>query len=409
MKHYFKILFYVKRKEPLRNGCLPIMCRISVNGTFCAFSTHLSVKSNLWNGVTQRVTGRSAEAQHINQLLDEIRYALYDEYLAILKSGTECSSQAVRDKYLGFQTTVMGFLEFFRKHNDEFRSLVGLTRSKNTLNKYIYVCRHLERFIHDVKNLDDIPIYNINRDFLTTFHRWLSDVAGCGTNTIWIYMTAIKRIIRLAIGEGYLSTNPFSGYILHCEMPQKNFLYNEELRRLMLLQPTTPTMRLVLDAFLFSCFTGLAFADIKRLTMQNIVSRNGFTSISIKRTKTHSAVEIPLLNLPKKILVKYHTKQPKCIFDLPSNYHCNNLLRVMLYSVGIYRHITFHSARHTFATTISLANGIPLEVVSTMLGHADVKTTQIYAKVLQKTVQTAFHRVSKRINLYYHHLPEDDN
>ncbi len=401
MKHFFKIFFYVKWREPLSCGRLAIMCRLSANGKQCVFSTHLMVKEQHWNASTQKVMGRSREARQLNQLLNNIRFTLYETYLQVLKSHTECTPQAIRDSYLGENINDMGILSFFRKHNEEFGHMVGVTRSENTLNKYKYVLQHLERFIHETRGVCDIPIYKINREFVASFHRWLAESVGCGVNTIWIYMTALKRIIRLALGQGYISTSPFYGYNLHHENTHKNFLYKEELRSLMKCKPKSPTARLVLDGFLFSCFTGLSFTDLKQLTMQNITTRNGIPTLSIRRAKTHIAVEIPLLQLPQELIGRYCTTSEKPIFILPSNYHCNNLLREILHSVGIHRNITFHSARHTFATTVTLANGIPLEVVSAMLGHSNIKTTQIYAKVLQNTIQTAIYHASKRINSYY--------
>lgn len=401
MKHYFKIFFYVKRREPLSNGRLAIMCRISANGQQCVFSTHLTVKERYWSASTQRVVGRSHKARQLNHLLDDIRFSLYEAYMRVLKSDAECSPQAIRDSYLGKNINNMGVLAFFRRHNEEFGCMVGLTRSESTLNKYKYVFNHLERFIYESRGATDIPIYNVNRAFIASFHRWLAEKIGCSVNTIWIYMIAFKRIILLAVGQGLLSTNPFLGYNLHYETTRKNFLYKEELRRLMKFEPPTPTSRCVLDAFLFSCFTGLSFTDLKRLTLRNIISRNGVATLSIKRAKTRAVVEVPLLQLPHELIRRYYTSPETPIFPLPSNCHCNNLLRTILHGIGIHRHITFHSARHTFATTVTLANGVSIEVVSAMLGHANLKTTQIYAKVLQNNIQTALNHASKGINSYY--------
>lgn len=405
MKHFFKIFFYVKRREPLCDGRLAIMCRLSTNGMQSVFSTHLTVGAQCWSASAQRVVGRGREARRLNQLLDNIRFSLYESYLKVLKSDMECSPQAIRDSYLGNNVNDMGLLAFFRRHNDDFGLMVGVSRSESTLKKYKYVLQHLTRFIHEKREMQDIPIYKINKEFIASFHRWLADDMGCGINTIWIYMTAFKRIIRLAVGQGRISTNPFLDYDLHHETTHRNFLYREELRRLMALDPEKPTERLVLDAFLFSCFTGLSFADLKQLTMRHISTCNGMASLSIKRAKTHIAAEVPLLQLPQELIKRHCSGPDNPIFALPTNYHCNNVLRLIACRAGIRRNITFHSARHTFATTVTLANGIPIEVVSAMLGHSSIKTTQIYAKVLQNTIQSALHHASKSINSYYFARP----
>lgn len=405
-KHHFRIFFYAKKTEPLCDGRWLIMCRISTNGERCAFSTHLSVRPQKWNAVTQKVLGRNKEAQQINELLDDIRYALYESYLIVLKSGEECRPQTVRDRYLGKNHYGVGLLEFFHRHNSDFAKTVGLTRSESTFNKYRYVCRHIEAFVNQRIKADDVAIQRVNQDFIREFHRWLIQ-RGCGVNTVRVYLGALKRVLQLAIGQGIMSSNPFIGYRLHSEYRRKNFLMKEELRTLINHIPDTATKRLVLDAFLFSCFTGLSFSDVKSITLQNLVAKNGYTYIYMCRKKTHQAVEIPLLHLPKTILLRYFEQKAspgngrKYLFALPSNYHCNNLLRSILQQVGITRPITFHSARHTFATTVTLANGVPLEVVRALLGHTDIKTTQIYAQVLKSSVQSAAKHLSKVINSYY--------
>lgn len=404
-KHHFRINFYVKKTEPLRKGELSIMCRISTEGERCAFSTHLSVKPQKWNVVAQRVLGRSEEAKRTNGLLDDIRYALHEAYIKVLSGGEGCSPQTIRDKYLGLNSDGVGVVEFFRQHNQEFAKMVGLTRSESSLNKYKYVCQHLEAFIRQRLKADDVAIAKVNQDFIREFHRWLV-LRGCGINTVRVYLGAFKRIVQRAIGQGVMPANPFVGYRLHSEYRRKNFLMKEELRRLINYTAKTATQQLVLDAFLFSCFTGLSFADVKRLTLQHIVTKGGYTYIYMCRKKTHHAVEVPLLHLPKTLLLRYldHRTAERGampLFALPSNYHSNNLLRAIMCEAGITRPVTFHSARHTFATTVTLANGVPLEVVSAMLGHSDIKTTQIYAQVLQSSVQSAVKHLSKEINSYY--------
>lgn len=402
MKNCFRITFYLKQNSPLSDGTCPIMCRISIAGEKCVLATHLSLKKKLkWVVSKQQVAGRSDEACRINKLLDKVRYGLYEAYIDVLKGSENPSPQAVRSRYLGETREQMGLVAFFRHHNNEFKRMVGISRSENTLHKYQYVCNHLAAFIEKQKATPDIPIYNIGYDFICDFHRYLLEEVGCSTNTVWIYMTALKRILHIAIGQGLLSTNPFSGYHLPFRQQHRNFLMREELQRLTKLHPDTPIQRIVLDAFLFGCFTGLSYSDIKRFTMDNVIFSNGKMSITIHRTKTLTPVEMPLLSLPSSIVRNYGCSSSVPLFKLPSNYYCNRVLRQLLPMVGITRRITFHSARHTFATTIALSNGIPLEVVSAMLGHRSIKTTQIYARVQQSTIHQVLQRVSGEINTYY--------
>ncbi len=402
MRNQFKILFYVKRKEKLRNGRLPIMCRISVNGRFCSFSTFLSVDERLWHPDRKRLTGRSDEARRINALLDEIHYSVYDAYMQALRSSDDVTPQAVRRGYLGTEDGSVGLISFFDQHNADFERMVGVNRSKSTLYKYRYVCGHLRNYIARRYNRADISIKKVNHSFVCDFHRWLADVMKCGTNTVWIYMIAFKHILLQAVSRGLLNSNPFTGYKLHSVRTDKNFLMKDELRRLSGIVLESPARQLVLDAFLFSCFTGLSFSDVGRFSMNDIVKRNGKFYISTRRLKTGTSVDVPLLRLPYRLVQKYYRgDDEQILFRLSSNGWCNRTLKTVLRNAGIERRLTFHSARHTFATTVTLGNGVPIEVVSRMLGHTDIKTTQIYARVLQTAVSSEMQRVSKNIDSYY--------
>lgn len=356
----------------------------------------------MWNSDRKRLTGRSDEARRINGLLDEIYYSVYDAYMKMLRSPEEVTPQAVRSAYLGMNEESAGLIDFFREHNSDFERMVGVNRSKSTLYKYRYVCGHLQNYILHRYGKADMPLKKVNRAFVCDFHRWLSEDMNCGTNTIWIYMIAFKHILLLAASRGLVSRDPFIGYKLHAERTDKNFLMKDELRRLLGITLESPPRQLVLDAFLFSCFTGLSFSDVKRFSMNDVVRRNGRLYISTRRMKTRTSVDVPLLRFPHKLVFKYYDgdiRRP--LFPLSSNGWCNQMLRAALRLAGIERRLTFHSARHTFATTVTLANGVPIEVVSRMLGHTDIKTTQIYAKVLQTAVSSEMQRASKNIDSYY--------
>lgn len=399
MRNQFKILFYIKKNQPLRNGKFSIMCRISINGKFCTFSTNLATCPKRWNQARCRLMGRNESARRINAMLDDISYLLYESYLSLMHSATELTPQAVRQQYRGGHICVDGIIALFEKHNSEFEQMVGVTRSRSTLYKYRYVCSHLGQFISEQYGVGDLPIHKIDRGFIIDFHRWLADVIGCCTNTIKIYMTALKHIILRAISNGIISKNPFVGYAMRTEVSHRSFLVKEELQSLMQYHPKNQTESIVLDAFLLSCFTGLAYADILRLRMNNIIELGDRRYIATSRTKTKVAVEVPLLNLPEKIIMRYNRDDPfEPIFSLPSNGHCNNILRHITNEIGIDKRITFHSARHTFATTITLANGVSIEAVSRMLGHVDIKTTQIYAKILRSTISSEMQRISPCID-----------
>ncbi len=402
MRNSFGILFYTKRKEKLKNGRMPIMCKISVNGKSCTFSTLLSVEERRWDVRRKRVTGRSIEAKNVNTLLDRIYYNVYDAYMRLQRLPRLITPQAVRTLYSGQQSGSAGIVELFRRHNDEFARMVGLNRSISTLYKYRHVCKHLQTYISDRFDMADIPVCRIDQDFVRGFHNWLADSAKCSINTVWIYLIAFKHVVTQAIARGLLPHNPFTGYKLHCRRPNKSFLTSDELRLFLDYKPSSKAQCRVIDAFIFSCFTGLAYSDLKQLKMSDINMHNGRYSLSLRRTKTGADVYVPLLHLPYVLITRHRNCGEGTLFDLPSNNWCNTVLRSAASEMGINKRVSFHVARHTFATTITLANGIPIEVVSSMLGHASIKTTQIYARVLQASVTAEMSRASKSIESNYH-------
>lgn len=206
----------------------------------------------------------------------------------------------------------------------------------------------------------------------------------------------------LAVTQGEMAVNPFTGYQLQSESSQRSFLMKEELRHVAIVVPQNDMETIVLDTFLFSCFTGLAYADIRRLAFSDIVKIEERWHIAIRRKKTRTSVDVLLLQLPSRILRKrYALNNNAPIFPLPTNCWCNKLLKIIALRAGIAKRVTFHTARHTFATTVTLAYGVPIEVVSRMLGRTDIKTTQINAKVLKVTINSEMNRVSDQIDMYF--------
>lgn len=409
MKNYFKILFYIKKKQPLRNGEFSIMCRITINRRYCAFSTHLSTPLKLWNQARCRLVGRDESSKHTNAILDKIQLLLYDAYLKDLRLNSESDPQRVRRIYLGHNETVETIINFFDRYNHDFEQMVGVTRCRSTLYKYWYVRKHLQSFIGERYGRSDFPIGKIDHNFILEFHRWLAQSRNCSTNTIKVYMTAFKHIMVEASKYGVQTRIPFVGYRINSEAAHRSFLTKEELRRLIEYIPTSKTETVVVDAFLFCSFTGLSYTDAKQLTMSKIIREGGRQFITTHRQKTHTIVEVPLLELPKMIIDRYAGCDLLApIFALPSNCQCNNIIARVMKSIEVDRHITFHAARHTFATTITLAQGIPIDVVSKMLGHTDIKTTQIYAKTMRATVSSEMERASSWLNSYFGKLSKNN-
>ena len=401
MRNTFRILFYVKKKAPLRNGNLPLMGRISIDGRRAHFSTRLSVPARLWDTASGRALGRSRVALRINDTLSNIRFRMERSYEVLLAEQGHASPQAVKARFFGRDLDCMTLLAFFRQHNDEFSRMVGVSRSKSSLYKYRCVYQHLAAFIKHRYKCDDLTFRELDRNFIVDFHAWIRREPALRTNTAWVYMTALKHILMLARGMGYMQRDLFLNYKLHCETVARNYLSEEEIIELMQLSLEESELQLVRDAYIFSCFTGLSYVDLRELRPENLRREGSEMWICTRRHKTGTEVNVRLFSVPQAILRRYGpTPRGERIFNLPTNGHCNACLRRILSRTRIERKLTFHTARHTFATTITLSNGVAIETISKLLGHTNIKTTQIYATVTRGRLGGELDRLSHRLETY---------
>lgn len=399
MRNTFNVLFYIKKNAPLRNGNAPIMGRITINGERTQFSTRLSVAPEHWDVGMGRVAGRSNAAGRINEQLSNIHYHIERCYNKLFYEQSFVTPLMVKEMCFGANLRQETVLAFFRQHNEEFNRMVGISRSKATYYKYRCVCKHLANYIWDKYDRKDLMFKELNREFLTGFHAYIAKEAGYKKNTTWIYMIALKHILMLARSKGYMGKDLFANYKLQSEFVTRNYLTMEEITRMMQYESEDLTLQLVRDTFLFSCFTGLSYVDIRGLVPQNIQKINKQLWVNTTRRKTGSEVNVRLFTVPYNILLKYMPASGSGrIFDLPSNGWCNKCLDKIVAEAGIPKKITFHAARHTFATTITLSQGVAIETISKLLGHKNIRTTQIYANITHSHISGEMERLSKRIN-----------
>lgn len=399
MRNTFKVLFYIKRNAPLRNGKAPIMGRITINGQRTQLSTQLSVSPESWDVGAGRVAGRSAEAVHINEQLTHIRYRIEHCYSKLFYEQACLTPILVKEMYFGINPGRQTVLAFFRQHNEEFKRMVGISRSKTTYYKYRCVCGHLEKFIREKYRRNDLPFQELDKNFLTGFHSYISRECAHRKNTMWVYMIALKHVLMLARSRGCLARDLFADYKLRSEYVSRSYLSIEEINRVARTEYGKPTLQLVRDAFLFSCFTGLSYIDIRDLTPRNLQQEKKQLWIHTTRRKTGSEVSVRLFTVPHEILLKYLPAGPdERIFRLPTNGWCNKCLERIMRQARIPKHVTFHAARHTFATTITLSQGVAIETISKLLGHRNIRTTQIYAEITHSKLDGEMNRLSRRID-----------
>jgi integrase len=297
-----------------------------------------------------------------------------------------------KNRWLGVSTErVYMLMEIFEEHNAQMKALVGHEFSPLTLERYTTSKKHTLEFMKWKYKVDDMDIRRLNYQFMTNYEFWLKSVRKCDHNTSMKYLSNFKKIVNICIKSGWLDRDPFVGFKMAKREVERPFLVDEELNRIIEKTFLMPRMSQVRDIFIFCCYTGLAYADVEKLTREEITTGiDGEKWIWTSRQKTESTTRIPLLPPALEILDRYKD-DPQCLIKkrlLPvlTNQKMNTYLKEIADACNITKKMTFHTARHTFATTVTLTNGVPIETVSKMLGDRNLKTTQHYAKILDLKV-----------------------
>ena len=373
------------------------MCRITIDGESTSVSCKRRIPPDKWDARMGEMSGDDEESALINRELQSLREQLLSDFSAILKEYGSIRPKWLKEYTLGAPARQEMLLYMFNKHNEDFRKMVGHGRSNKTYQRYDVVYRHLRAFIRSRYRLEDIRVKDVTIHLINAFEQYLRTTAGLRNNTVWIYMITFKHIISLARAAGANLSNPFATYKNRFEQVERGYLTEEELQRFMSLEVEDGTPRLVRDLFVFSAFTGLSYTDIRNLRWDNLRQLfDGQTWIVTRRRKTRTPSNLLLLDIPRTILDRYGNHDADYIFRIPSNNCCNDYLVEMGRSCGIATRITFHIARHTFAT-LSLSKGVPIETLSSILGHTSIRTTQIYAKITNKKISQDMHVLAERI------------
>ncbi|MDI9605502.1 MAG: site-specific integrase [Bacteroidota bacterium] len=399
MRTTFNTLFFLKKSGLKKDGTMPIMARITINGTVAHFSTKLCVPPEKWDMATNRVKGSTRETKEINYLLSEIQASLSSYFHDLQRRDGIVTAKALKNEFLGISENHVTVLSLFKTHNDNFERQVGISKSKATFQKYQRTYNHIEAFIKKEYNVEDMPLRSINNLFITGFETYMRVDKKCCHNTTAKYIQLFKSIILIARKNGLLLTDPFADYQIRFQKVDRGYLTEDELKAILEKKFTNKRLEQVRDVFLFSCFTGLAYIDVKNLKKENIrKSFDGNLWIMTKRQKTNVQSNVLLLDIPLKILEKYEGKLPNDkILPVSSNQKMNAYLKEIGTLCNIDKDLTFHLARHTFATTVTLAKGVPIESVSKMLGHTKMQTTQIYARITNEKISRDMSELSKKL------------
>lgn len=381
MENTISTLFYPKKAKQDKNSLMPIYCRITVNGDRKELSINRKVKLDDW------------QSKRTSKVLKEIK-----SYIAIVESqilkiqrdfennGEIYTAQDIKNRLNNNHKSRKTALEVYQEHNDKIKALVALNQhSYGSYRRFIRGFNHLEAFITSHYNVKDILLNKVDLEFVETFEQYLLTKKAGGQNTITKYLTNFHKIIRIAHAKKWIEVDPFKFWTATWKKTERDFLSQNEIDAIYEKEINLTRLKTIRDVFIFCCYTGLAYCDVEDLRFEDVsIGIDGKFWIYTNRLKTNNRCAIPLLPLAQ-VIYSYYAQGKSAndkIFPLASNQKTNAYLKEIATISGIQKNLTFHMARHSFATTITLTNGVPISTVSKMLGHSSIKTTQIYARVV---------------------------
>ena len=381
---------FVIRKEKAKNGKAPVFARVTVNNQRCEVSIKKWIPVRDWDGRKGRVKSLTDEYKNLNSFLEQVRTILVEHYQDLVVENGEVTPAAIKIRFLGLEDSKYSLLELFDYHDSHNQK----TLKWGTLKNYRTTKNYIERFLKSHSNRRDIPLNRLNYQFICDFENFLRNYqpldhhAPLGNNGVMKHLERLRKLANLAVRMEWIEKNPFAAYRLKFKKVHRDCLTERELEAIENKDFKIERLRYVRDLFVFSCYTGISYGDVMQLSPANLqLGIDGEPWIFTKREKTDNPVPVPLL--PKaEAMIEAYRLHPKAVsrgtlFPLISNQNLNAYLKEIADVCGITKNLTFHLARHTFATTVTLNNGVPIESVSKMLGHSKLSTTQIYAKVVE--------------------------
>lgn len=393
-KHCSTINFWLKSRTD-KNGKSPITMTIGANGERAEFQTGKKIEPENWDNGKQQAKGKTTEAKLLNTYLSQLRNKVYLKEIELMQRGFLITARLLRDAVVDKVEALneKTLFQVFSEHNEEQGKMIGKGISKSThwLSEYTY--RLLKEHVEQKYKRSDLYLRELNIGFIQAFHTFLRTDKGMAQNSSTKHLKLLKKIINVAVANSYMTFNPFMTYKVEREPGEIDFLDEEELRRIINFDTPLPRLERAKDMFLFGCFTGLSYIDIKTLAPEHF-ERDGAGRIWIKkrRVKTGVLSRIPLLPIAKMILDKYRGGEKLLPIQDPAD--VNKYLKDIAILCNINKRITFHTSRHTFASTVTLANNISLEVVSKMLGHTNTRMTTHYAKLVDKCIGEQMDRLA---------------
>ncbi len=404
-KDSFRVAFFL-RSNVLKNGEQPVFMRITVNGQRAENNIQKSILPNLWNQAKERAIGSGRTAVDLNRFIEEARIKVHQIVTELQQNDEPVNAKVVQQRFYGInpnKKTERTILEVIQSHDDDAEKLIGIDFAKTTVLRYKSMKRYLAEMIKKNYDVDDLPLSQFTGEVIRAYEVFLKTEKDMSQNTLIRYMKALKKITNRCIANDWIHKDPFVGIKFREEPTEPEFLTIEELNRIYECEPGCKRLEVVRDMFLMSAFTGLAFTDVSQLTEDHIVTDNdGNKWIRKPRQKTKQMSNIPLLDIPLAIIEKYQGDKKAAkkgvLLPIPCNQVMNRYLKEIATICKINKHLTMHTARHTYAT-LCLSQGVSLKNVSSMLGHASVKMTERYARVLDSSILRDMNAIRDTLNL----------
>ncbi len=399
MRSTFRILFYLKKGNPKKNGKFAIMARITVDGKLTQFSTKLEILASEWDVKSGKVKGNSAKSINLNRKLDILKVKASEHYTSLINQLQFATPERIKNLLLGFEEKKKTIISYFDKFNEQYKQKVGTTTTWTTYTKYILTRNRLEEFIETTKGINDLHISELNSILLEDFYLFLRNTHNSGNNNAMKNLQRLRTVINYIKNTGETFIDPYSNFKMKFEKSDRDFLEMEEIEKIYNKKFASDRLDKVRDVFLFCCYTGLAYSDTRDLEKRDLrTGADGNLWIMSERNKSKVDFKVLLLDIPKAILKKYEGKQKDGkLLPVVSNKNMNEYLHEIATICGIDKRITSHVARHTFAT-LCLTEDMPIESVSKALGHTNIRTTQIYARIIDRKLTKDMNMLASKLN-----------
>lgn len=403
----FAVLFYINKQKVKKNGLCPLMGRISVNTEVAQFSAKMDVDPALWDAKKYRLKGKGRDIQRINCAIDKLTAGIHHYYNEILSEQGYITAELIKNAINGIGIRKCNLLELYQEYIDELSKQVGLTRSWGTLHNHHSSYNRLKKFIQIYYKADDIAIRQLDYSFIEKYDYYMRVELKRSLSTIDGFTIMLKTIVRRAIAQGTILKNPFAGYSPEKAVKKRRHLEMDELKRLMSTPIQERFLCYVRDLFVFSTFTGISYIDLCNLREEHFYyTEDGKLWVRFNRQKTKSECIIQILDLPRQIMDKYKEQRVDGkIFKVPARSALTANFRKLSAKCNINKRITFHMARHNFGSLITLSQGVPLESVCKMMGHRNISTTQLYAKLTHQKINEDIKRINANVMAKYQ-IPE---